>query len=74
MRRVERMRREGWERAAVLTKDRLDEIVQLYKEIGFDVKVFHFLPEEDGVDGCGCADCPGRFGCGFFVVYTRRAS
>ena len=67
MNREEELAREGWERKTTCDEPRLSEIVEMYKELGFEVLVEPFNPE-----GQECAECmkrdPGRFK----TVYTRR--
>jgi hypothetical protein len=58
----------GWEKQATYDEPRLSEIVQMYEEIGFDVHLEPFDPE----DQTECSECmkidPDRFK----TVYTRK--
>jgi hypothetical protein len=61
---------QGWERRSVLCKPRLSECVELYKELGFEVKQVPLdtenLPE-------GCSVCYKGDMEKYRVIYTRRA-
>ena len=70
MTRKEKLEAEGWERASVLDEARLEEVVALYREIGYEVRTFPFDPKEDG---CGECDICYRGGHDRYVVYIRRS-
>lgn len=59
---------EGWTEQATYDEPRLSEMVQTYRELGFEVRVEPF--QADGAQGC--KECmmgdPERFR----TVYTRR--
>jgi hypothetical protein len=58
---------EGWRRRFVGASPRLDEMIELYRELGHDVRVEE-LTEHDLA--AGCAGC--RVALSFFrIVYTR---
>ena len=61
---------EGWELQSVLSEPRLSEAVELYEQIGYEVKVLPFDPKEEGCTECTeCfKECIGSV----FAVYTRR--
>ena len=46
--------KEGWERRSILDEPRLSEVVQLYKDLGLEVKVVDLTPEmvAEGCDTC----------------------
>jgi hypothetical protein len=60
----------GWTRRFVGSPPRLEEVVQLYRELGLEVHLEPLTPE-DLADECG--DC--RLALALFrAVYTRRPS
>jgi hypothetical protein len=62
-----RLEAEGWTRRTVIDEPRLSELVETYRDLGFDVQV---VPVEDD-DLQECSECvqadPRRFG----TIYTR---
>ncbi len=62
---------DGWQKRSILDEPRLSEAVEMYKKLGFEVKVVKL--DLGGVKGCSvCLDSPSD---GSSVVYTRaRAS
>ena len=62
------LERDGWLKRSILDEPRLSEVVEMYKEIGLEVKVVDAKPEN--VDGCTvCLDgTPQKYK----VVYTRE--
>jgi hypothetical protein len=64
----EKLIREGWERQATYDDPRLSEMVELYKEIGLEVHLEPFNPEnEEGCTGCMLLT-PEKFK----TIYTRK--
>ena len=66
---------EGWERRFVATGPRLQEAVELYEEIGFDV-LLEPLPTEEELKGAGCEEngCTACFDVDrerYKIIYTR---
>ncbi|MBC8279021.1 MAG: hypothetical protein H8E46_12380 [FCB group bacterium] len=59
---------ETWEIRNTVGKDRIEELTQLYEELGFEVKVEAF--QDEPVDGEVCDTCFG--GGEYFVIYTRK--
>ncbi len=59
---------DGWKRQGSFDEPKLSEVCRLYGEIGFDVRLEPFVPD----DGRACSECmkacPGRF----MTVYTRK--
>jgi len=59
---------ENWELRNTVGKDRIEELTQLYEELGFEVKVEPYntgLPEAEACDTC--------FGGGeYYVIFTRK--
>jgi hypothetical protein len=74
MSRREELKKEGWELASVLSGPRLSEAIQLYEEIGFEVKTFPFDIKEDYTqdEGSGCIECFKGKGQEIVAVYTRK--
>ena len=59
---------EGWERRSILDGPLLEDAVQQYKELGFEVVVREVGPEDlKQIDGC--IDC---YACSLKVINTRR--
>ena len=60
---------EGWQRRSVLSEPRLSEVVQEYRELGFEV---HLEPVQSGDPETGCDTC---FPAGDTsrIIYTRPA-
>ena len=62
------MKREGWEKQTTYDEPRLSEMVALYEELGFEVRLEPFDPDgEPQCSECMMAD-PDRFK----TIYTRR--
>lgn len=61
---------QGWERRFITDPDRLDEVVGLYTELGFEVHVEDITPSElsEACGGCGLAICIAHK-----TIYTRKA-
>ncbi len=66
----EDLARAGWERKTTSDEPRLSEIVEMYKEIGFEVHLESFNPEEEP----GCTDCMKESPEKYKVIYTRKKS
>ena len=60
----------GWEKRNTVGKDRVEELVELYESLGFEVKVE--LYEDIGGEGEVCDECFGGGAGDYFVIYTRR--
>lgn len=81
MKREEELVQAGWERRFIACEPRLSEMVEMYREIGFEVRL-EPLPtqeelEEEGAPGCeesGCTACfdvdPERYK----IIFTRPAT
>ena len=59
---------DGWERRFITDVDRVDEAVELYSELGFEVHVEPVLAIELGGS---CSDCALVATCQFKTIYTR---
>jgi hypothetical protein len=66
----EDLAREGWEKKTVSDEPRLSEIVEMYKEIGFEVHLEPFNSEEER----GCTDCMKASPEKYKIIYTRKKS
>lgn len=63
--------RDGWEVRYVGTEPRISEVIELYRELGFEVLVEPYIPPPD----CGeCKTCLESAGDGMKVVYVRQVS
>lgn len=60
---------EGWERRFLAGSDRRDEAVQLYEEMGFEVRAEELKPQEFG---SGCASCASTVCNSYVLIYTRK--
>lgn len=58
--------KEGWERRSILDEPRLSEVVEMYEQMGLEVKVVEL--EVDNTDECQTCLEPGTHK----VVYTRK--
>lgn len=68
MTRAEQLAAEGWQRQATCDPPRLSEMAQMYREIGLEVHLEPFHPEEEtGCVGCLAAS-PGLYK----TIYTRK--
>ncbi len=68
MTREEELTREGWKRQTTADEPRLSEIVEMYKEIDFEVHLESFNPDEEP----GCTDCMKQSPETYKIVYTRK--
>ncbi len=57
-----------WQKRNTVGQDRVDELVELYSSLGFEVKVepVTVSPEDPACQGCYAG--PGQY----FVIYTRK--
>jgi hypothetical protein len=76
MKREDELIAAGWERRFIACEPRLSEMVEMYREIGFEV-LLEPLPSKDEIDqsGCeesGCTACfdvdPDRYR----IIFTRK--
>jgi len=61
---------EGWERRFMADLGRLDEYVELYTSLGFEVRTEKVPPEEIGPE---CNDCRLIICRQFVTLYTRKS-
>ncbi len=68
MTREEELKAEGWEKRTTYDEPRLSEIVEMYEEMDFEVRLEPLRPDEEP----GCSECmkisPDRYK----TIYTRR--
>lgn len=57
---------EGWQRCFVADEPRLSEAVEAYREIGYEVTLLPFAPDDSLCSECIASE-PGRC----FVIYVR---
>ena len=60
--------KEGWKKQATYDDPRLSEMVEMYEEIGLEVHLEPFNPENE----TGCTDCMRLMPDLFKTIYTRR--
>ncbi|MCX8023013.1 MAG: hypothetical protein N2745_09610 [Syntrophorhabdaceae bacterium] len=68
----------GWEKRFIACEPRLSEMVELYREIGFEVHL-EPLPSEGELEGSICCDetctaCYDLDRARYRIIYTRKAS
>jgi hypothetical protein len=68
MTRADELAAQGWQRQATYDDPRLSEMVDLYREIGLEVHLEPFHPE----DQRGCIGCLAEFPERFRTIYTRK--
>ena len=61
---------QGWEKQATYDEPRLSELAGLYEEIGLEVHLEPFHPDEDS----GCAACMALAPEKYKTIYTRKKS
>ncbi len=59
---------QGWKRRSILDGSRLEEVVKMYRDLGFEVMVTEFDPDEVK-DSDSCLECAIS---SLKVVYTRK--
>jgi hypothetical protein len=60
---------EGWERRFTADAQRVQEVTELYSQLGYDVRAESLHPEELKDD---CEDCHSLIVSKFKTIYTRR--
>ena len=59
-----------WERRNTVGKDRVDELVEMYRELGYETRVEVFTGTNS--DESVCDECLS--GGEYYVIYTRKKS
>jgi hypothetical protein len=70
MKRSEQLTLEGWEKRATYDEPRLSEMLEMYKEIGFEVLLEPFDADAEP----GCAVCMKESPQNYKTIYTRKKS
>ena len=65
---AEKLIRSGWKKQATYDDPRLTEMVEAYKEIGLEVHLEPFNPENE----TGCTDCLQLMPERYKTIYTRQ--
>jgi len=68
--RQEALALQGWERQATYDEPRLSEIAEAYEEIGLEVHLEPFHPDEEP----GCTGCMAMMPEQYKTIYTRKKS
>ena len=61
---------EGWERRATYGEPRLSELVEMYEELGYEVYLKPFNPDEE----TSCAECMKVSPEKYETIYTRKSA
>jgi hypothetical protein len=69
MTREEELKKEGWEKRFTIDEPRLSEMVEQYKELGFEV-----LLEPVDLSSEECTSCIAAFPERYKTIYTRQRS
>ena len=64
----EELARHGWEKQITLDEPRLSDVVEMYEEIGFEVRLEPFNPDEE----TGCIACMKIASDKHKTIYTRK--
>ena len=70
MTRQEILSLQGWQRQATYDEPRLSEMADMYREIGLEVCLEPFDPDEEP----GCTDCMASMPERYKTIYTRKKS
>jgi hypothetical protein len=78
MKKKEELIVDGWERRFIACEPRLSEMIEMYKEIGFEVHL-EPLPSKEEMDrsGCeesGCTACYDADPERYRIIFTRQKS
>ena len=68
--RQEALALQGWERQATYDEPRLSEMAEAYEEIGLEVHLEPFHPDEEP----GCTGCMAMMPERYKTIYTRKKS
>ena len=68
MTREEELIQQGWEKQDIYDEPRLSELFELYEEMGLEVHLEPFNPDEESV----CTECMNATPEKFKTVYTRK--
>jgi hypothetical protein len=62
------LEKDGWEKRTLYDEPRLSEMVEMYEEIGFEVMLMPFDPDDEP----GCIECMKTQPELFKTIYTRK--
>jgi hypothetical protein len=62
--------RDGWQKQSTTDEPRLSELAEMYKDIGYDVHLEPFHPEEEP----GCTECMKLQADRYKTIYIRKKS
>ncbi len=68
--RKEELALQGWQRQATYDEPRLSEMAEIYEELGLEVHLEPFHPDEEP----GCAACMASMPEQYKTIYTRKKS
>jgi len=68
--RKEELALQGWQRQATYDEPRLSEMAEIYEELGLEVHLEPFHPDEEP----GCAACLASMPEQYKTIYTRKKS
>ena len=66
--REEKLTEQGWTRQSTNDEPRLSELVQLYRDIGYEVHLEPFHPEEEP----GCSECMNNSVERYKTIYVKK--
>ena len=66
----EELEKMGWERQTTYDEPRLSELVDMYKELGFEIRLEPFNPDDEP----GCSECMKADPARYKTIYTRAKS
>ena len=65
--REQTLKKKGWTKQSTHDEPRLSDIVEMYQEIGLEVLLEPFNPDEE----TGCTDCMRETARNYKTIYTR---
>ena len=64
----EDLEKQGWVKQTTYDEPRLSEMIEMYKEMGFEVHIEIFVPDNEP----GCSQCMSSQPERYKTIYTRR--
>jgi uncharacterized protein (UPF0305 family) len=68
----EALEKQGWIKQTTYDEPRLSDIVEMYEEMGLEVRIEPFNPDEN--DAPGCSECMKAQPDRYKTIYTREKS
>jgi hypothetical protein len=68
MTREQELTRRGWQKQVTYDEPRLSEMIDMYRELGFEVRLEPFDPLQEA----GCTDCMQASPERYQTIYTRK--